>query len=114
MIVNPQEVSYDDFFVFIEKKLIDINRRKMPLSNKIEITNSSVHGKTWRAKELIKEGESLWTAGEYDNNEDYVFDLDTIKSWDKEKQDRFWSLAYHFYIVYIILNTENNQGKKSI
>jgi len=43
----------------------------MPLSDKVRVdADSAIHYRCWRAKELIKAGEKVWWAGEWDDKDD--------------------------------------------
>jgi len=48
----------------------------------------------WFAKEDIKAGESIWWAGEYDRDPTLRVHMDVLKTWPKDKLDKFMSLAY--------------------
>jgi hypothetical protein len=75
----------------------------MPLSNKVEISSSEIHGNCWRAKENIFAGELLWEADKADHDKTFTFSKDEVKTWPKDKQDRFYSLAYLLFILLLFL-----------
>jgi hypothetical protein len=72
----------------------------MPLSNKVEVSTSDIHGRCLRTKEEIKEGEVLWEAGEWNKDPKYIHKKTDVLKWPKAQQDAFWALSYPvFYIL---------------
>eukprot|EP00026_Physarum_polycephalum_P011434 Phypoly_transcript_11660.p1 GENE.Phypoly_transcript_11660~~Phypoly_transcript_11660.p1 ORF type:complete len:183 (+),score=19.29 Phypoly_transcript_11660:197-745(+) len=65
----------------------------MPMSHKIEVGASPIHGQGWRAKEDIVQGEVLWVEGP-DDDKVFTHHEDEVDQWPQEARDRFYSLSY--------------------
>ena len=85
----------------------------MPMSSKIELSSSSIHGMAWRAREDISIGEVVWEEGPGDT-EVFTYHEEEVKQWPQEMQKRFYSLSYPLLQVYTNIPLSLTQSRYQV